>query len=490
LATAYERKILKDVEALFLENDRLKAEIARIEARTAAKYQAIIDRLEAKIDVLEQKCAAQEKRIAILEAENDRLRRQLNNDSNNSSNPPSSDIKPNSPNEFNGRTSTDKKSGGQMGHSGKYLSRECVEEKIARGLISHKIVNHGNPQGNYVSKYVLDIGFTTTATEHRFYDGEEIPRAFQSEVQYGSGLKAFVATLAGQGFVSSSRIVEMLKAFTNGAIELSDGTVYNFLSEFDNKVKDEIKRLTERLLNNEILHVDETGARINAQNMFFRNYSDQWRVLFTANKTKGKTAVDNDNILPRFAGCLVHDHNTINYNYGTNNAECNVHLLRYLKANSENTQNLWSAELAEFLVRLNISKELAQKYGTTEFNAEYVNNLKNRFNEIVDNGFEQAKCTASRYFKAEELKLLRRLKKYVDNHLLFAVDFKIPFDNNLSERDLRLLKTKQKVSGCFRTLKGARIFSNLMSVIKTAIKQSLSPFVTIKNAFNGTLCLA
>ena len=108
---------------------------------------------------------------------------------------------------------------------------------------------------------------------------------------------------------------------------------------------------------------------------------------------------------------------------------------------------------------------------------------------IVLAGFEVLKTVKSRFYKKEEKRLLNRLKKYRENHLLFAIDFSVPFDNNLSERDLRTVKTKGKVSGCFRSLQGARIFANLMSVTKTAIKQGASPFAAVRGVFAGTLRL-
>jgi len=93
------------------------------------------------------------------------------------------------------------------------------------------------------------------------------------------------------------------------------------------------------------------------------------------------------------------------------------------------------------------------------------------------------KQTKSRYDKKEELKLLRRLQKYKNNHLLYLEDFTVPFDNNLSERDLRTFKTKMKVSGCFRSLTGARHFATLLSIIKTAIKQGRSPYTAVREIF-------
>lgn len=489
MAGNYERNLFKHNEDLTIENEKLKVKITKIETETANKYSGIIDKLNETIERVMQKCVFLEERVSKLETENERLRKQLNNDSNNSSKPPSSDAKGKAPNTYNGRTTTDKKSGGQAGHKGKHLSKKVIEEKIAGGQMTREVVNHGTATGRYVSKYIIDMRLETIATEHRFYGNVSIPAELRPEAQYGSGIKTLAVNLAGQGLVSWNRIVDMVAAWTNGAIELSEGTIYNFLSEFNEKAAGFIEMTKTKLLNNSVLHVDETGARINARNMFFRNYSDEQRVLYTANQTKGKKAIEDDGILPQYAGILVHDHNTVNYNYGMGNAECNVHIIRYLRANSDNTHHHWSEEMTEFLLLLKRSKEVAVSFGAGRFEQADLEGYQKRYDEIVLAGFEVLKDTKSKFYRDEEQKLLKRLKKYRDNHLLFAVNFDVPFDNNLSERDLRMVKTKQKVSGCFRSLGGAKIFASLMSVIKSAIKQNFSPYAAVFSVFNHNLSL-
>ena len=485
----YEKDLFKHNQELTNENEKLKVKIAKIEAETANKYLGIIDKLNETIEGVLKKCGELEERVAKLETENERLRKQLNNDSNNSSNPPSSDKKTNAANTYNGRTKTEKKTGGQKGHEGKHLSVAAIEEKIEKGKIRREIVNHGVPEGSYISKYVIELKIEAVAIEHRFYGKAVIPKELRGEVQYGNEIKSVVATLAGQGIVASNRIVDMLSSMTGGAIELSEGTVYNFLSEFNTKAQMGVAAIKTKLLNNTVMNIDETGTRVCAQNMTFRNYSDEKRVLYTVNPTKGKKAIEDDGVLPQFVGVLVHDHNTINYNYGTGNAECNVHLIRYLKANSDNTHHDWSDDMIEFLLAVKRSKEAALGFGLSGFEPADMEKYRKRYDEIIKAGFEVLKTTQSRFYQKEEKKLLNRLKKYRDNHLLFALNFDVPFDNNLSERDLRMVKTKGKVSGCFRSLDGAKNFANLMSIIKTAIKQNISPHFAISSLFHGFSCL-
>ena len=125
------------------------------------------------------------------------------------------------------------------------------------------------------------------------------------------------------------------------------------------------------------------------------------------------------------------------------------------------------------------SNRIVDMIGAARFEESGLYGYRKRFDEIV-----------SAFYKTEEKRLLNRLKKHRENHLLIAADFAVPFDNNLSERDLRMVKTKGKVPGCFGSLQGAKIFANLMSITKTAVKQGVSPFVAVKGVFASGLGLA
>lgn len=486
LGANYGKDMYKQLEEAFMKIEQLNAKVQRIEIETENKYLKIIYEKDAEIARLSAENVALKERVGKLESEVERLRKQLNNNSSNSSLPPSGDQKQGRPNVFNSREKSGKKSGGQKHHQGHYMSKAEIEHKIASGEIAHKIVNHGEPSQSrrYVSKYIVDTKLETTATEHRFYEDEagdfQVPVEFRTDVQYGNELKTFVVTLIGKGIVASQRAAELIHELSSNIIRVSEGSIYNWLSEFDTKAQPVIMGIKTKLLNSPVMNVDETGARCEKENMYFRNYSDEGHVLYTFNQTKGKKAIEEDGILPIYAGTLVHDHNTVNYNYGLRNAECNVHIIRYLKANFEYTYNIWALDMMDFLTGLNRAKKLAMSFGLTEFDQEDRNRYSRRYDEIIAAGFSSIENTTSRVYKKEEKKLLNRLRKYKDNHLLFAWDFTVPFDNNESERDLRIVKTKTKVSGCFRSLKGAKRYANLMSILKTAVKQDLSPVSVVR----------
>ena len=451
MGTDYSKGLYRQLEDALLRIDALTARVETIGRDTSNKYLQRIYELEQRIQELESENAALKSQIAPYEAETGRLRKIVNNDSSNSGTPPSRDVKPSRANTYNGRERSGKKPGGQPGRKGKTLRRFFADASGKAGL----------------------------------------PREFYADVQYGNGLKALTAALWGQGIVASNRIVSLVRELTRGAVKMSEGTFYNFLNEFGNKSAKAIETIANRILSAPILGADETGARCESKNMIFRNYSTDGFVLRTVNETKGKKAIEPDNILPRYVGTLVHGHNTVNYNYGTNNAECNVHVLRYLRSASENARNTWALDMAAFFLMLLGSKKIAASFGLAGFDSEQLAGYSRRYDEIIASGFAQSKNTRSKFYRDEERRLLRRLRKYKANHLLFVRDFSVPSDNNLSERDLRVLKTKMKVSGSFRSLSGARSFAKLMSVIKTAVKQKADIVETLGSIFRiARGCLA
>lgn len=145
-------------------------------------------------------------------------------------------------------------------------------------------------------------------------------------------------------------------------------------------------------------------------------------------------------------------------------------MLRYLTANYENTNNKWCKDMKNFLVSLNNMKKRKIVKGINHITKQDFKKYSMRFDEIVESGIEENKKVKSKYYKQEEKKLLDRLKKYKSNHLLFIENFEIPFDNNLSERELRHVKSKQKISGYFKSIEGVQNYLDIKSIIPTCKK--------------------
>ena len=208
------------------------------------------------------------------------------------------------------------------------------------------------------------------------------------------------------------------------------------------------------------MYTDATTARSENRNISIRNYSTD-----------------------KYTGNLVHDHETVIYNYGNKHIECNVHVSRYVKGCYENTNHKWPLKMRSFLCSLNEYRKKLKTKNIEKLDSEKLERYSKRYDEILKEGYEENKKIRKKFLRQDEQRLLNRLKKYKENHLLFLYDFTAPFDNNLSERELRHIKTKQKVSGYFNSFSGAQMYSNIKSLIITLKKQGKNFYNEIFNIY-------
>lgn len=487
----YNNQVFKQLQAVMEKCDDLSQEIKDVKREhkkeileLKAKHIKEIDNLNNKIDLLEQENVCLKSENQKLRNDNDRLKKQLNNDSNNSSKPPSSDIKKNIP---NSREKTTKKSGGQKGHKAHFLSKKMVEEKINNKEFEHEIIHVGQIAEKYTSKYILDTKISVVAKEYRFYPNKEgkiiIPKEYKTDVQYGNNLKTMCAVLNTEGIVALDRLADFVSCISHEKINISKASIVNFMKELDNKSRYIIKNIEEKILNSELLHTDATTARCENKNICVRTHSTQTHTLLIPTYGKGKKHIEETNILNRYTGNLVHDHETVMYNYGNKHIECNVHVSRYLKGCYENTQNKWALNMRSFLCSLNEYRKKLKIKGILNLEKEQLERYSRRYDELLKQGFLENKKVKSKYLRKDEQRLLNRLKKYKENHLMFLYDFNMPFDNNLSERDLRHVKIKQKVSGHFNSMEGIKIYLNIKSIIGTLKKQGRNFYKEIYNIY-------
>lgn len=490
----YERDMFKQLQEIMIRCDGMSQEIKDIRKEHKQELKAQEIRLKEefskerkvltdRIDTLECELVYVKAENELLKNDNERMKRILNNDSSNSSNPPSSDQKGNRPNQYNSRKKQDKKCGGQKGHKGKTLTEAEIQEGIKRGLYKHTVVDMGTPKKEYHSKYVLDLEIIPIVTEYRFYSDTVIPAEQNSAVVYGPNIKTFAVDLYGEGAMSIQRIENFLNGICSG-ISISTGSIYNFLKNFGSKVEPHIESIAKKLQNSEALYTDATVIRCDGKNTYIRNQSTDDAVLYTPMRKKDIESLRGVKVLGGYTGTLIHDHETALYHFGTNHAECNVHICRYLRKNSEESGNSWSKEMEELFNEMNSSRKEKMKYANS-FSKEEIISYETRFDILLDKGHEENSQTKGKYAKDSEKTLLNRLKKYKSNHLLFLKDFSIAYDNNLSERDLRKCKTKQKVSGCFRKHSGNEIYCKVMSFIETCKRNHLSVLNSIESVFTG-----
>ena len=445
----------------------------------------------ARIKELEAKVVELEERNAVLQNEIDRLKHKDDTDSHNSSLPPSTDQKPGkAPNEYNGRKKTGKPRGGQKGHPGRTLRlKDCVEKLKASG-IEPEIEEIGNVARPYKERLVLDVMLRPKAILKRFHEQEDgkyrIPEEYNSEVVYGADIKALTAMLYGQGVQSAERIVELIKALSGDIIEVSQGTIFSWLETLHQSAKAEKKKIEEQLLDLPQVSTDATTVSINGHQAYIRNFSDQHWVLYVPMERKNIEALSKIPFMKKFAGILTHDHETALYHFGTDHGECDIHLIRYLTANTENTGHKWSSKMTSLLCEMNRYRKRLMADGQTEIPKATLLRLETRFDGLLAFARHERKQHPApfRWATQKETSLLNRLKKHKRNHLLFLHDFRVPFDNNISERDLRKCKNRQKMAGGFRTAHGLDIFCSLLSITETCKRQAINLLVAFRSLFS------
>ena len=139
---------------------------------------------------------------------------------------------------------------------------------------------------------------------------------------------------------------------------------------------------------------------------------------------------------------------------------------------------------------MNNSRKIAILFGSKGFEKDKVREYKKEYDEIIEDAIKENKNIKSTFYKDKANRLYRRMKKYKENHLYFIHDFDVPFDDNLSEQDLRMFKIKTKISGGFRSFEVAKDYVNVLSIIKTSIKRNINPFESIKKIFNNEILFA
>lgn len=480
----YENKILKIEQ-------RHERQIAGLKAESEEK----ICKLEEKVCALEKENGILREKNRILADEAARLKSIMNNDSSNTSNPPSTDQKPSagtkSANEYNGRCGTRRHTGAQKGHQGCTLTADEVREKIRSGNCRHEVMDIGDASsGKYVSRYIVDLDVGLKVTEARIHAGPDgkfaVPEEYRSSVTYGPNIRAIAVDLYSEGVMSNDRTAEFINALGGGWLRLSEGSVYNFCREFSKSASTMVDALEEELLSASVVMTDATTSTVAGTQHYIRNFSICNTVIYRAMKSKSLDALGRVTFLAKFAGCLVHDHETALYHFGTGHGECNVHVIRYLKKNTEDTGHRWSRRMASFLSAMNGARKEAIKKGMKSFSAEALIRYETRYAEIISEGRRENKKTRHRYAKKDENALLNRLEKYRENHLLFLHDFAVPFDDNMSERDLRKVKNREKMAGGFRKESGQEMYCNILSIVETFKRRKMPLLENIRMLFMGT----
>lgn len=425
----------------------------------------------------------------------DKLTSQLNKNSSNSGIPTSKEIKKvkTGTNTYNHRKKSTKKNGGQFGHKGETLTREKLLAKINNNNIPVKQVLHnikGTSKQKDIVKYKIGLQVNLYVEKHIFKHTEKssdiLPKEYYSNVTYNDDLKALITTLGNYYSLGYNKVKELIYDFSNGIIDISEGTIDNIYDEFSDKSDSTINIITNNILNGKYQHTDETITSENGKETYYRGYANPNNVLYKYHYHKGDTSIKDDDILTNYIGTVISDHEVGIFKYGNNNQDCIVHIGRYCIEASQNIpETQWQINFYSLLLKLDRERKILLKFNKTNFTKEEINMIEKEYDEILETAEIQNREISSTYWKEKANTLLKRFKKYKNIILFFIHDFTIPCENNFMERCLRMIKGKTKVSGGFRSNKGGERFGNIMSIIKTAKLRKLNPLTCIKEIYQG-----
>ena len=430
---------------------------------------------------------AQEARIAELE-------RRLGLNSSNSGKPPSSDGLKKPPRVSSLREPSGKKTGGQKGHPGETLCRvekpdatmdhypetcaacgEPLTAAMATGHLARQVFDLPEPRPLIVTEHrahACCCAACGTQTRGAFPAGVTAP------VQYGTRIAAFVLYLLHYQLLPEKRLAVLMTDLFG--VKLVTATIARISNDCAERFHGFVDALRDQVAAAPVKHMDETGFRIGGKTQWLHIASTAWLTFY-------RTAAKRGSLLANVTGIVVHDHWKPYYTMtGVVHALCNAHHLRELKALIEIEKEDWAAKMQRLLRRACHAANLARERGVP-LKPGLIALIERCYDGILANGlaFHEAQPTLAKAKRRGRQprrvghNLLLRLSTRKQDVLRFLTDPSVPFTNNLAERDGRMMKLRQKISGGFRPGNGAKDFAVIRSVLSTARKQGWNMLRTL-----------
>jgi len=443
-------------------------------------------------------------RMALLESENQELRGKLAKNSKNSSKPPSTDgYKKPKPKSL--RKPSGKKSGGQKGHTGARLERvEQPDHTIVHPITNCQECGHSlneSPVSSHRSRQVIDLPpLKLEVTEHQVelklcpdcgcQNEATFPAEAKTSVQYGSRIKSLLVYLNQYQLLPYERTAQLAEDLFSRTI--SQGTLYDWNTACFEHLESTEKSIHQAILASPVVHFDETGLRSQGKLHWLHAASTGQLTFYGLHARRGKEAMDELGILPHYTGCAVHDHWKSYFTFSCEHALCNAHHLRELTYLAEHEKQDWAKPMIALLLEAKKASESMPENCLPEDSSE-LKTILLRYDDLIQKGLAQnlpspeAKSKKKRWGRPKQSKaknLLDRLRDFKDQVLAFLVHPRVPFDNNQGERDIRMAKLKQKISGCFRGPDGGEIFSRIRGYVSTLRKNHLNILEGIQSAFD------
>ena len=432
------------------------------------------------------------------------LRDQLAKHSGNSHKPPSSDGYA-KPAPKSRRERGKRKSGGQPGHKGHTLRQVRDPDHV----VLHRVVAclgcardlDGISPTRIEKRQVFDLPpARIEVTEHQ---GEvkrcpgcgsltrgTFPCEATQATQYGSGVRAVAAYLSSYQLLPLARIVELFGDLFGH--RPSESMILNASKRVVEKIRPSLDAIRAQLTTSDVIHCDETGLRVDGKLCWLHTVGTPRLTWYAPHRRRGAEAMRSLGILPAFRGCAVHDGWKSYFTFDEcAHALCNAHHLRELQFVQERHGQTWTEGMSVLLREMHAVVKAAPAEWT-----RLPQEQRSMYERLYDVWLFRGKVVnpspkesrPGHYGRCKQTpakNLLDRLERYKQETLAFLRDFRVPFDNSLAERDIRMMKVKQKISGCFRTWQGAEQFCAIRSYISTARKQEIGVLAAIQNALLG-----
>jgi hypothetical protein len=482
-----------------------RAEARRLKADLAYSYSINRDREKAieklKGAVLDEQRISHTLGVRLMEAldEIKRLAAQLSRNSDNSSMPPS--VCPNKKKRIhNSRVKTGRKPGAQPGHVWHGRKRQTADRAVEVpapdlcpdcGGILHAT-------GAHKSRQVVDIAITLETVEYR--SGEHscercgglhypaFPDDVKDDVNYAGNIKAIATFLTSWCNVSIDNVRSFLYEATGHRLELSKGFIHNCLASFSAQAKGAIGDISAAVSLSPVVNSDATFVSTSGKRSYIYAFLSPEGVVYRASDVKGIKPLY-DSLLKDYAGIIVHDNDVSYYNFGSGHAECNAHILRYLRGIEENEPAVsWPTRMHGLLTCANKTVKAACAQGLSALPQEVIDGFHERYEAIIETARAEYEAGGpyNPKYKPEGIKLFKRLDEYRGNHLLFLRDLGVPFTNNDAEKALRRAKKKMGQTGGFRsTGNGSAYYCDVLTIAQTAAMRDMGVLGSIRGIFEG-----
>lgn len=354
---------------------------------------------------------------------------------------------------------------------------EHIERRTKIDIIFEKVVEHVDAEIKY-----CDICDTTVKGK--------FPSDMQSPLQYGNGLKAYVITLLVCQMISLNRVQKLVKSIIG--VIIAESTLLKFVFRLYLALESWESGAVDQLLASRAMNVDETSLRVDKKNHWIHVYSSGDITLKFLHPSRGSEAIEEINIIPRYGGKIIHDcwASYLMYDH-CDHGLCGSHLVRELTHIVESNGYRWASLMKNLLLDTckNVSKRKSKKLGKIGYA-----NLQKRYRNIITRGEselppipEKPNGRRGKMAKSDAHNLWERLKEYESAVLLFARDADVSFTNNRAERDLRMAKVKQKVSGCFRKELYGKAYCRISSYLQTMANKGYNPLIAVQMALSGKI---